>query len=82
MKTFLKSLLYLYCAFFIAFYIGAQSYIKDNDIKLEDNIGFGFAENINLPNAILSKLETKPVEIKEHSTLEEAYDKSSRVNFF
>ena len=81
MKTFLKVFIVSLLCFFIAFYIGAQSYIKDNDIKLEDNIGFGFAENINLPNAILSKLETKPVEIKEHSTLEEAYDKSSRVNF-
>lgn len=81
MKTFFKIFIVSFLFFVIAFSIGSQSYLKENDIKLENNIGFGFYENIDIEKKILSKLETKPKEPQVFSSLEEALEKSSRVNF-
>ncbi|MGN9165972.1 LCP family protein [Tissierellaceae bacterium HCP3S3_D8] len=81
MKTFLKVFIVSFLCFFIAFYIGGRAYIKDNNIALEEDMGFGFAENLSIPNKIFTKLETSPVEVEKYSSLQEAYDKSSRKNF-
>lgn len=81
MKTFMKVFIVSFLCFFIAFFVGAKSYIKDKNISLEENIGFGSAENINISNRFLTKVESKPKEIESYSTLEEAFNESSRINF-
>lgn len=81
MKTFFKVFIVSLLFFFVAFYVGANLYIQENSEKLEGNIGIGFAENINIPETILTKLEVKAKEAEEFSSLEEALAKSNRLNF-
>lgn len=81
MKTFLKVFIASFLFFFAAFYIGANVYIQQNNEKLEGNIGIGFAENINVPETIISRLEVAPKEPEEFSSLEEAFLNSNRINF-
>ncbi|NLY44463.1 MAG: LytR family transcriptional regulator [Tissierella sp.] len=81
MKTFLKVFIVSFLFFFVAFYIGANVYIQQNNEKLEGNIGIGFAENINVPETIISKLEVAPKEPEEFGSLEEAFLNSNRINF-
>lgn len=81
MKTFLKIFIISFFAFILASYLGGYAYIKDNNVALENNVGFGFSENKNLKDEIFVKLETAPKEPKVFPTLSEAFEKSSRVNF-
>lgn len=81
MKTFIKVFIVSLLFFFVAFYIGANVYLQENSDKVEGNIGIGFAENINIPEAFLTKLEVKAKEPEEFSSLEEAIEKSNRKNF-
>lgn len=81
MRTFLKVFIVSLLFFFAAFYIGANIYIQENTEKLEGNIGIGFAENINVPETILTRLEVKPKEAEEFTSIGEAFEKSNRLNF-
>lgn len=81
MKTFLKVFIVSLLFFFVAFYIGAGIYVEQNNAELEDNFGIGFAENISIPETILTKLEVKPKEAEKFSSLEEALENSNRLNF-
>lgn len=81
MKTFLKVFIVSLLFFFVAFYIGANVYIENNSDKIEGNMSIGFAENINIPDTILAKLEVRPKEREQFKSLEEAFEKSNRTNF-
>ena len=81
MKTFLKVFIVSIFFFIVAFYIGAQVSIENTRAEAGGNIDIGFAENINIPKTILTKLEVEPKEPEEFSSIEEAYEKSNRINF-
>lgn len=81
MRTFIRVFILSFFFFIFAFYIGSASYLKENKIQLENNFGYGFYEDLSIPKVILTKLETKPKEPKVFSSLEEAKEKSSRINF-
>lgn len=80
MKTFTKVFIVSMLFFFVAFYIGANFSIRSNRDKIQTDIGIGFAENISIPESILTKLEVEPKEAEEFDTLEEALEKSNRLN--
>lgn len=81
LKTFLKIFIISFIVFVFTSYLGGYTYIKKNNIALENNVGFGFSESKDLKDEIFVKLETTPKEPKSFSTLSEAFEKSSRVNF-
>lgn len=81
MKKFSMVFILSFFFFFIAMYIGANSYIQEKNIELENNIGAGFYENISIGKTIVKKLEVEPKEPEVYSSLEEAIEKSNRVNF-
>lgn len=81
MRTFLKIFIISFFVFVVASYLGGYAYIKENNVKIENNIGFGFSEKKDIKNELFVKLETAPKEPKVFSTLTEALEKSSRVNF-
>ena len=81
MRTFTKVFIVSFFCFFVALYIGAVSYLRTNDIDINENLGFGFYEKEDLTKVILNKLETKPKEEKIFSTMADALENSSRVNF-
>ena len=81
MKTFLKVFIVSLVFFFVAFYIGAKVNIENNRARVEGDIDIGFAENINIPETILTKLEVEPKEPEEFNSLEEAFEGSKRINF-
>lgn len=68
MKKFAKVFIISFICFSIAVLIGSYSYVKKEDIKLENNIGG-------------SLFVTKPKEIEYYPDLGEAIKKSKRVNF-
>jgi len=75
MRTFIKVLIMSFLIGLLAFLIGGQSYIKNNDINPKDNI---IAEDKNpIPNKTLEKAQKNTV----YNSLEEALNKSSRINF-
>lgn len=81
MKTFLKIFIISFIVFVFASYLGGYSYIKKNNIVLENNVGFGFSESKDLKEEIFVKLESEPKEPKEFVSLSEAFENSSRINF-
>ena len=81
MKTFLKIFIISFIGFVFASYLGGYAYIKKNNVALENNVGFGFSESKDLKDEIFVKLETAPKESKVFSTLAEAIEESSRINF-
>lgn len=81
MKAFLKVFIVSIFFFFVAFYIGAQVSIENTKAEAGGNIDIGFAENINIPETLLTKLEVEPKEAEEFASIEEAYEKSNRINF-
>lgn len=81
MRTFIKVFIVSILFFIVAIYLGAFSYVKGNNVKLENNVGFGFYDSTDIKKVVLSKLESKPKEEEIYSSLEEAMKKSSRVNF-
>ena len=81
MKTFLKIFVISFIVFGFASYLGGYSYIKKNNIALENNVGFGFSESKDLKDEIFVKLESEPKETKEFVSLSEAFENSSRINF-
>jgi anionic cell wall polymer biosynthesis LytR-Cps2A-Psr (LCP) family protein len=81
MKTFLKAFVVSLFFFFAAFYLGVEVNIENNRANMEGDIGIGFAENINIPNTLLTKLEVEPKEPEQFKSLEEAFEKSNRINF-
>lgn len=81
MKTFLKVFILSFFCFFAAYSLGSFAYLKENNVKLEEDIGFGFYEDVNIGKRILTKLEKLPKEPKTYFTLEEAMENSSIVNF-
>ena len=81
MKTFIKVFIASFICFAIALFIGSYSYVKDNNIVLENSLGAGYSEKMKISNTIIKKLETKPKEVEIYSTLNEAIEKSNRINF-
>lgn len=81
MKTFLKIFIVSFFCFFAAYYIGSITYLKENNVQLDNNLSIGFAEDVNIKTSILSKLGTKAKPPTTYSSLEDAMEKSSRVNF-
>lgn len=85
MKTFIKVFLLSFIFFVLAISIGSQSYIKERNIGLENSIVQSQSteeeEKIDLKDSILDKLEIKPKEPEVFSSLEEAKEKSNRINF-
>ncbi|MDR7870955.1 MAG: LCP family protein [Tissierellaceae bacterium] len=81
MKTFIKVFIVSLLFFFVAFYIGAGANIENNKSEIGEDIGIGFAENINISDNLLQKLEVEAKEPQEFDSLEEAFEKSNRINF-
>lgn len=82
MRKFLKIFIVSFSFFFIAMGIGAYSYLKDNDIKLENNLGIGFYENVEKEKVKkIKKPETKPRKPKVYKDLKQAIEGSERINF-
>lgn len=80
MKRFFRVFIVSFIFFFIALYIGANSYIQEKDIELQGNIGAGFYENINISKTIVEKLEVESKEPETYSNLGEAIEKSNKIN--
>ncbi|MFY9214462.1 MAG: LCP family protein [Tissierellaceae bacterium] len=80
MRTFLKAFIVSFLAFFVAFYLGTRVSLVHNS-KISGDMDIGFAENIHKPNRLLTKFESQPSEPEEFSSLEEAFEKSQRLNF-
>lgn len=81
MKTFTKVFIVSFFCFFIAFYMGSVSSLKNNNLDVAENMGFGFYEKETITKKIINKLETKPKEVKTYKSLEEAKRDSSIINF-
>ena len=81
MKTFTKVFIVSILFFFVAFYIGANLSIENNRDRMQADIGIGFAENISIPERLLTKLEVEVKEPEEFDSLDEAFEESKRINF-
>lgn len=81
MKTFTKVFIVSFLCFFISFYAGSISSLKESNLDISENMGFGFYEKENLAKKMLNKLERTPKVELEFKTLQEAIKDSSRVNF-
>lgn len=81
MKTFLKVFIVSFLFFVVAYYLGGFSYVKDQGLSVKENYDFGFYQSENIPDIILSKIKTEAKEDKIFTSLEEAKELSSRVNF-
>ncbi len=81
LKTFIKVFIVSFLFFIVAYYLGGFSYIKDQGLSVKDNYDFGFYQAENIPDIILSKIKTEAKEDKTFTSLEEAKELSSRVNF-
>lgn len=71
MKTFLKIFIVSLVFFIVAFFLGTQAYIKENNSNLEENIN---NNGLKVPN-------TNIQDTSEYLTLAEAFEKSPRINF-
>lgn len=81
MKTFIRVFIVSVLFFSVAFYIGAFTSLKENNISIENSILFGFYDGSEITKKLITKLEVKPKEDKTFITLEDAFANSSRVNF-
>lgn len=81
MKTVTKVIIVSSFFFLLAYFLGSFTYLKKNELDIADNLGFGYYENKNLTNALIDKLEVEPKNEEFYSSLEEAIEKSSRINF-
>ena len=82
MKTFIKVFFVSFLFFILSFSIGSYSYLKERSLSLENNIVESREEEKkDLKDTILAKLESKPKEPKSFPNLEEAMEKSNRINF-
>ncbi len=81
MRTFLKIFIISFFVFVFSSFLGGYAYLKENNVKIENNIGFGFSEKKDIKNDLFVKLEETPKEQKVFSTLAEALENSPRVNF-
>lgn len=87
MKRFFKVFIVSFSFFFIAMGIGAYSYLRENNIKIKNNIGGGFYENLEIDIELEEKdknekqEEEEKEELVEYDNLEEAIERSNRVNF-
>lgn len=81
MRTFSKVFIVSLICFFLAISVGAYSYVKDKKIKVESEFTEEFTNKVDLSRVITQTLETEPKEPPVYSSLEEAYEKSNRVNF-
>ena len=62
MKTFTKVFIVSFLCFFVAYFMGSVSYLKENNLDVAQNMGIGFYEKENITKKLISKLETKPKE--------------------
>lgn len=84
MRRFLKIFIVSFSFFFIAMGIGAYSYLRENDIKLENNLGWGFYENLEIENTDIEKdieINTEETEPIIYNSFKSAIKNSNRVNF-
>lgn len=80
MRTFIKVFLLSFLFFIMSFSIGSYSYIKEKGSVLENNIAEDEEEK-DIKDIILTKLEDERKEPESFSSLEEAMEKSNRINF-
>lgn len=88
MKTFLKVFLLSFLFFILSFSIGSYTYIKEKGLALDNSInqkevkvGEEVKEEKNILESIVTKLEDERKEPETFSSLEEAIEKSNRINF-
>ena len=81
MKTFAKIFIVSFFCFFVALYMGSALYLKENNLDVSENIGFGYAEKEDVAKTLINKLETAPKEEKSYKTFEEALGDNIRINF-
>lgn len=71
MKNITKIFIISFICFFIAMSLGSYSYVKRDEIKIENKVG----------GSLFSPKVKERKEIEYYSTLEEAKEKSERINF-
>lgn len=82
MKAFSKVFFIAFICFFLAISVGAYSYVKEKNIKIESEFTEEFKNNrMNLSRAITQTLEVKPKDPVVYSSLKEALKESNRINF-
>lgn len=81
LRNFLKIFIISFFVFLFVSNLGGYAYIKKNNISLENNVGFGFSESKDIKNELFVKLETPVKEAKVFTTLSQALENSSRINF-
>lgn len=86
MKTFLKVFIISFICFFITIFLGSYSYLKEKDIDIDipNNLGDIVYENELINRGLTKKDTVEEVKVKEpefYTSLEEAVEKSNRVNF-
>lgn len=80
MKRNFKVFLFSLSLFLFAMAIGGYTYLRVNNIELENNIGGGFYENFDIDKKKLNKIETKKEQVV-YDDLKQAIANSNRVNF-
>ncbi len=84
MRKFLKVFIVSFSFFFLSMAIGSYSYLRENDIKLENNLGFGFYEELKIKNINVEKdveIKKEKVEPIVYDNLKLAMENSNRINF-
>lgn len=86
MRSFVKVFILSFFLFILSLSIGSFAYIKDKGISLENDVVSEESEEEineekNIFDSIVTKLETERKEPESYSTLEEAFEKSNRINF-
>lgn len=81
MKNFFKVFVISFSFFLLAMAMGAYSYLKINNIKLENRIGGGFYERSDTDISEKEELENKKSQIKSYNNLKDAIKNSNRINF-
>ena len=81
MKTFIKVFIVSFLCFFVAASFGVVASLKENDMNISENIGFGYAGKQEFSRVLVNKLEKEPKAEEVFESLEEAVQNSNRVNF-
>lgn len=80
MKNFLRVFVIALVLFLIALYAGSYSFVKENDLVVEEELA-PIVEKEDLTNIIIKTIEVEKKEPEIYSSLEEAFEKSNRINF-
>lgn len=82
MRSFSKVFFFSLLLFLLALFVGSYSYIKENNINME-NVGYSkdFYKKVDLTRTITKPLETKEKKPIIYSSFSEAIKESNRINF-